>query len=200
MISTRNSLFIFFLPFFLFANQNIFNWDSMTSLINSNSITQDSNGHIIGATSGGIIKLDDDIQFIKNNLNNLNLSLIGLDNKNFIWTASNSQNANIQVLDSNYNLIYDSIYSLPSLESIIDFEFTDSKVFVIYINQNDVGVLEFNYENNIPYYLDYYNSNDFPEVINQITDIDLYEDNDYEYNDDNNTTYITNNYYLNNRS
>ena len=179
MISTRNSLFIFFLPFFLFANQNIFNWGSMTSLINSNSITQDSNGDIIGATSGGIIKLDDDIQFIKNNLNNLNLSLIGLDNKNFIWTASNSQNANIQVLDSNYNLIYDSIYSLPSLESIIDFEFTDSKVFVIYINQNDVGVLEFNYENNIPYYLDYYNSNDFPEVINQITDIDLYEDNIY---------------------
>ena len=72
MISIRNSLFIFFFPLFLFANQNIFNWSSMTSLINSNSITQDSNGSIVGATSGGIIKLDDNIELIKNNLNSLN--------------------------------------------------------------------------------------------------------------------------------
>jgi len=151
----------------------------MTSLINSNSITQDSNGSIVGATSGGIIKLDDNIELIKNNLNSLNLSLIGLDNRNFIWTVSNSLNANIQVFDSNYNLIYDSIYSLPNLGSIIDFEFSDSKVFVIYVVQNDIGVLEFNYENNIPYYVDYYNSNDFPEFINEITDIDLYENNIY---------------------
>ena len=179
MNSIKNSLLISFLPFFLFANQTVFNWESMTSLINSNSITQDDNGYIIGATSGGIISLGDEVQIMKSFLNDIDLSLIGVDNKNLIWAISNSPNTNIQVFDSNYNLVYNSIYALPNLESIIDLQFSDSKVFVIYTDQNDIGLLEFNYENNIPYYLDYYNSGDFPESINQITDIDLYDDNIY---------------------
>ena len=179
MNSIKNSLLISFLPFFLFANQTVFNWESMTSLINSNSITQDDNGYIIGATSGGIISLGDEVQIMKSFLNDIDLSLIGVDNKNLIWAISNSPNTNIQVFDSNYNLIYNSIYSLPNLESIIDLQFSDSKVFVIYTDQNDIGLLEFNYENNIPYYLDYYNSGDFPSAINQITDIDLYQENIY---------------------
>ena len=128
----KNSLLIFFFPVFIFTNQNIFNWESMTSLINVNSITQDSNGNIIGATGGGIIKLDNKIELIKDNLSNLNLSLVNIDNKGFIWAVSNSLNSSIHVFDSNYNLIYDSIYSLPDLESIIDFEFGESKVFAIY--------------------------------------------------------------------
>ena len=111
MISIKNSLLISLLPFFLFANQTVFNWESMTSLINSNSITQDPNGHIIGATSGGIVRLDDEIHVMKSFLNDINLSLIGVDNKNLIWAISNSPNTNIQVFDSNYNLIYNSIYS-----------------------------------------------------------------------------------------
>ena len=148
-------------------------------MINCNSITKDVNGYIIGATSGGIIRLNNDIEIIKNNLSNLNLSLIGLDNKNLIWSASNSPNTKIQVFDSNYNLVYDSVYSLPTLDSIVDFAFSDSKVFAIYLEQNDVGILEFNYDDNIPYYVDYYSSNDFPELINQITDVDLYGDNIY---------------------
>ena len=179
MMNIKNNLFFLFLSFSLLANQNVFNWESMTSLINSNSITKDANGDIVGATSGGIIRLDDNIEIIKNNLSNLNLSLINLDNKNLIWSASNSPNTKIQVFDSNYNLIYDSIYSLPTLDSIIDFAFSDSKVFAIYLDQNDIGVLEFNYDNDVPYYVDYYSSNDFPELINQITDIDLYGDSIY---------------------
>ena len=63
MNNIKNSLLIISLTYFLFANQTVFNWESMTSLINSNSITQDSNGYIIGATSGGIIKLDDESVF-----------------------------------------------------------------------------------------------------------------------------------------
>ena len=175
----KNSLLIFFFPVFIFTNQNIFNWESMTSLINVNSITQDSNGNIIGATGGGIIKLDNKIELIKDNLSNLNLSLVNIDNKGFIWAVSNSLNSSIHVFDSNYNLIYDSIYSLPDLESIIDFEFGESKVFAIYKDINDIGILEFNNEYNIPYYTDYYNSSDFPDDIDEITDIDLYLDNIY---------------------
>ena len=106
MNNIKISLLIFFLTFSLFANQTVFNWESMTSLINSNSITQGPNGHIIGATSGGIIKLDSEVQIIKENLNDLNLSLIGVDTKNLIWAVSNSPNVNIQVFDFNYNLIY----------------------------------------------------------------------------------------------
>ena len=79
---------------------------------------------------------------------------------------------NIQVLDDNYNLIYDSSYL--EIESVIDFCFSDSKVFVIYINQNDIGILEFNYINGIPYYIDYYNN--FPDEILSITDVDLFGD------------------------
>ena len=75
MNSIKNSLLISFLPFFLFANQTVFNWESMTSLINSNSITQDDNGYIIGATSGGIISLGDEVQIMKSFLNDINLSL-----------------------------------------------------------------------------------------------------------------------------
>ena len=39
--------------------------------------------------------------------------------------------------------------------------------------------MEFNYENQIPFYLDYYNLNDFGQDYNQITDIDIFQENLY---------------------
>ena len=176
----KNSLLILFFHFLLIGNQNVFDWDSMTSLINPSSIIEDSNNDIIAASSGGLLKLsNDNLSNLEDNLDNLNLSLIGLDSKGLIWTAGSFPDANIQVFDSEYNLIYNSIYSLPSLESIIEFQFSEEKVFAIYSEQNDIGILEFNYDNDIPYYIDYYNVNDFPESINLISDIDLYENNIY---------------------
>ena len=176
MISIKNSLFIFFIPLFIFANQDVFNWESMTSLINSKSITQNSDGSILSVTDGGILKLSNDIEIIDNNSN---FDLIKTDSKGLIWAISNSLIAHIQVFDENFNILYNSKYSLPNIESIIDFEFSDSKVFAIYENQNDVGILEFNNEGSVPYYVDYYNSDDFPENLNNITDIDLYQNNIY---------------------
>ena len=81
---------------------------------------------------------------------------------------------NIQVLNSNQNSIYTTDYL--GIDSIIDIAFHDSKVFAVYTKENEIGILEFNYdEENIPYYLDSYK--DFPEEINSISDIDIFQEN-----------------------
>ena len=174
MNNIKNSfLILFYISFYLFASQNVLNWDSMTSLINPTSIIQHSNNDIVAATSGGLLVLNENnLEILKDNLNNLDLSILGLDKKGLIWIGGTSPNGNIQVLDSNYNLIYDSSYL--EIESVLDFCFSDNRVFVVYSNLNDIGILEFNYDNDIPYYIDYYNS--FPNQINSISDLDLFDD------------------------
>ena len=137
MIHIKNSLLIVLISFHLYPNQNMFDWSSMTSLINSTSITKDSNGNLISTTSGGLLVLNGaEVSIIKNNLNNLDLSIFGLDNKGLIWLGGSYPNGNIQVLDSNYNIIYDSSYL--GIKSVIDFHFSDERVFVVYENQNDI--------------------------------------------------------------
>ena len=146
--------------------------ESMTSLINPTSLTKDSNHNLIAATGGGLLILDEGkLEILKNNLNNLDLSIVGIDKKGLIWLGGSYPNGSIQVLDGNYNLIYDSSYL--EIKSVIDFYFSDSSVFVVYNNQNDIGILEFNYSDEIPYYIDYYNN--FPDQINSISDIDLFD-------------------------
>ena len=174
MTSIKNNLFIFCLFFFITGNENFLEWSSLTSSLNSLDLSLDSDGNIIGATSGGILKINQNENLTVLN-KNLNLVLIKKDFNNLIWVAEKSPNGNISVYDSEYNLIYNSNYL--EIESIIDFCFFDSKVFAIYKNGNDIGLLEFNYENNIPFYIDYYN--DFPEDVNIITDIDIYENKIY---------------------
>ena len=155
----------------MFANQDVHNWFSMTSLLNPASITKYEN-NLLGATAGGLIVIDDEnMTVLKNNLNNLNLSNIGVDYHDLLWISGTYPNGSIQVLDNNYNLIYDSSYL--EIQSIIDFSFSEHKVFVAFSNQNDIGILEFNYENGIPYYVDFYV--DFPFEISSINDIDIYE-------------------------
>tara|TARA_B100001250_G_scaffold3448_1_gene2931 strand:- start:3517 stop:5958 length:2442 start_codon:yes stop_codon:yes gene_type:complete len=172
MINIKNSLLIFFFSFSIFANQNVFEWESMTSLINPTSLTKDSNNNLIAATTGGLLILNEsNLEILKNNLNNLDLSIVGIDKKGLIWLGGSYPNGSIQVLDEDYNLIYDSSYL--EIESILDFYFSNTSVFVVYNNQNDIGVLEFNYLNDIPYYVDYYNN--FPDQINSISDIDLFD-------------------------
>ena len=170
----NNLLFLVFLTF-LYSYQNANHWNSLTSTLNSQSIVEDSNGYIIGATSGGLLKISSTIDVLKDNLNDFNTSIVGLDFNGNIWIGNDSKNANIQVLDKDYNLIYDSIYSLQNLDNILDFAFDLDKAFSIYKDLNGYGILEFNYENQIPFYLDYYNLNDFPENFNQITDIDVFQ-------------------------
>ena len=174
----NNLLFLVFLTF-LYSYQNANHWNSLTSTLNSQSIVEDSNGYIIGATSGGLLKISSTIDVLKDNLNDFNTSIVGLDFNGNIWIGNDSKNANIQVLDKDYNLIYDSIYSLQNLDNILDFAFDLDKAFSIYKDLNGYGILEFNYENQIPFYLDYYNLNDFPENFNQITDIDVFQENIY---------------------
>ena len=174
----NNFLFLVFLTF-IYTYQNTNHWNSLTSAINSHSITEDSNGYIIGATSGGLLKLSESIEILKDNLSDINTNVVGIDSKNNIWVGNNSFNSNIQVLDKDYNLIYNSIYSLQNLENILDFAFYSDKVFCIYKDLNGYGILEFNYENQIPFYLDYYNINDFGQDYNQITDIDIFQENLY---------------------
>ncbi|MDC0145521.1 hypothetical protein OAI93_02880 [bacterium] len=172
MINIKNSLLIFFFSFSIFANQNVFEWESMTSLINPTSLTKDSNNNLIAATAGGLLILNEsNLEILKNNLNNLDLSIVGIDKKGLIWLGGSYPNGSIQVLDEDYNLIYDSSYL--EIESILDFYFSNTSVFVVYNNQNDIGILEFNYLNDIPYYVDYYNN--FSDQINSISDIDLFD-------------------------
>ena len=184
MTSIQNKLFVLIIISWLFSNQDVFEWNSITSVINPTALSNDANGDIIASTHGGLLLLaDNELEVIKDNLNNLDLSVLGLDNNNLIWAGGSFPSGNIQVFDSNYNLVYDSIYQLPELEDtpnyIIDFAFHDSRVFAIYSYENEIGILEFRYENDIPYYLDYYNQDDFPELINNIYDIDLYQETIY---------------------
>ena len=174
MIHIRSSVLIFFFPILLFSNQGVFEWNSMTSLINPTDIIKDSNGNVLATTNGGIISIqNNELNILKNNLNNFDLSLLGLDYYGLVWVAGTYPNGNIQVFDSDYQLVYNSNYL--EIDSIIDIVFHDTKVFGVYTKGNEIGVLEFNYEEGIPYYLDYYNS--FPESINNISDIDLFENN-----------------------
>ena len=155
----------------MFANQDAQNWFSMTSLLNSESIIKYKND-LVGATTGGLIVINDEnMTILKDNLNNLNLATIGVDYNDLIWIAGTYPNGSIQVLDDNYNLIFDSSYL--EIQSIIDFSFSENQVFVAFSNQNEIGILEFKYENGIPYYVDYYV--DFPFEISSINDIDIYE-------------------------
>ena len=124
MINIKNSLLIFFFSISIFANQNVFEWESMTSLINSTSLTKDSNNNLIAATGGGLLILDEDkLEILKNNLNNLDLSIVDIDKKGLIWLGGSYPNGSIQVLDGDYNLIYDSSYL--EIESVIDFYFSN---------------------------------------------------------------------------
>ena len=174
MINIKNSLIILLFSFNLFANQGVFEWSSMTSLINSTDITKDSNGNILSTTNGGIFFIENnEINILKDNFNNFDLSLIGLDYYDLIWVAGTYPNGNFQVFNSDYELIYVSDYL--DIDSIIDIVFNQSKVFAVYQRENEIGILEFNYDQEVPYYVDYYNS--FPESINYISDIDLFEDN-----------------------
>ena len=174
MTNIKNSFLIFFFPVILFSNQGVFEWSSMTSLINATDIIKDSNKNILASTNGGIISIEDNqLNILKDNLNNFDLSFIGLDSHGLIWVAGTYPHGNIQVFDSEYQSVYNSDYL--EIDSIIDIVFNDTKVFAIYTEDNEIGILEFNYDENIPYYLDYYNS--FPESINSISDIDLFENN-----------------------
>ena len=174
MTNIKNSFLIFFFPVILFSNQGVFEWSSMTSLINATDIIEDSNGNMLASTNGGIILIEDNqLNILKDNLNNFDLSFIGLDSHGLIWVAGTYPLGNIQVFNSEYQLVYNSDYL--GIDSIIDIVFNDTKVFAIYTEDNEIGILEFNYDENIPYYLDYYNS--FPESINSISDIDLFENN-----------------------
>lgn len=175
----KNSLFFLVFSSLLISYQNTNHWNSITSVLNSQSIIEDSKGCIIGATSGGLLKLSSSIDILKENLNDINTNVIGIDHNDNIWIGNDSQNSKIQVIDKDYNLIYDSIYSLQNLDNILDFAFDSSRVFSVYKDLNGYGVLEFNYENETPFYLDYYNSNDFPEEFNEISDIDIYRENLY---------------------
>ena len=173
------SLFSLLSPVILLSYQNINHWSSITSAINVHSVVEDQNGNLIGATSGGLLNINDSINLIKENLNDINSNLITIDSRGNIWIGNDSQNARIQVLDKDYRLIYDSIYSLPNLENIVDFTFSENSAFAIYKDLNGYGILEFNYEYETPYYLDYYNVNDFPINYDVITDIDTYQENLY---------------------
>ena len=59
MINIKNSVLIILFSFYLFPNQDVFEWDSMTSLIDPTSLTKDSNDNLIAATSGGLLVLDE---------------------------------------------------------------------------------------------------------------------------------------------
>ena len=93
-----------------------------------------------------MLKISSTIDVLKDNLNDFNTSIVGLDFNGNIWIGNDSKNANIQVLDKDYNLIYDSIYSLQNLDNILDFAFDSSRVFSIYKDLIGYGVLEFNYD------------------------------------------------------
>ena len=179
MIDIKNNFLLFCLFSFLFSNQIFFEWSSMTSAINPINITQDSNENIVGATSGGLLSLSNNqLDILSDNFNNLDLSVVGLDSKGLIWVAGSYPNANIQVFDSTYNLIYNSDYLVDQgVESITEFSFHSSKVFVISSTAEDVRILEFNYNQNIPEYFEFYNN--FQQQINSIYDIDLYNNNIY---------------------
>ena len=73
----NNLLFLVFLTF-LYSYQNANHWNSLTSALNSHSIIEDSNGNIIGATSGGLLKLSDSIEILKDNLIDINTNVIGI--------------------------------------------------------------------------------------------------------------------------
>ena len=59
MINIKNSFLIFFFPVILFSSQGVFEWSSMTSLVNATDIIKDSNGNILASTNGGIISIED---------------------------------------------------------------------------------------------------------------------------------------------
>ena len=131
MINIKNSLIILLFSFNLFANQGVFEWSSMTSLINSTDITKDSNGNILSTTNGGIFFIENnEINILKDNLNNFDLSLIGLDYYDLIWVAGTYPNGNFQVFNSDYELIYVSDYL--DIDSIIDIVFKDDNYYNSY--------------------------------------------------------------------
>ena len=65
----KNSLFFLVFSSLLISYQNTNHWNSITSVLNSQSIIEDSKGCIIGATSGGLLKLSSSIDILKENLN-----------------------------------------------------------------------------------------------------------------------------------
>ena len=49
-------------PVLLLSYQNIHHWNSITSAINVHSVVEDQNGNLIGATSGGLLNINDSIR------------------------------------------------------------------------------------------------------------------------------------------
>ena len=105
MINIRNNLLIFFFPFFLFANQGVFEWESMTSLINATDIIKDSNGNILATTNGGVLLLkDNELEILKEDLNNFDMEIVGLDRYGLIWLAGTFPNGNIKVFQTSLSI------------------------------------------------------------------------------------------------
>ena len=164
MINIRNNLLIFFFPFFLFANQGVFEWASMTSLINATDIIKDSNGNILATTNGGVLLLkDNELEILKEDLNNFDLEIVGLDRHGLTWFAGTFPNGNIQVFNFNQNSIYITDYL--GIDSIIDIAFHNSKVFAAYTKGSEIGILEFNYDEQQNSFLFFYIKIEFVPII-----------------------------------
>jgi len=149
---------------------------NITSLLTTNSIKKIDDNRFLIATTGGLYEYNSTNSVFNNYTNKLRyIDINGIEIvDSYIWLFGND--ANIQILDADFNLL-DSI-SFDAFDNIHKILFYDQYVFAIVSDQNGQYLAQLS---NIgtPYYLNKYNSfniDDTYVTINNLNDIYIKDD------------------------
>jgi len=133
----------------IFSQARIGEWDSYTSTLNVHGIIE-YNDNLICATDGGLLLFNNSSQTF-DNINNIDgligtkLNCLALDQSGELWIGGGESDGFIQIYDVNSR---QSIRKFDyGMSEIIDFAISDSIVYAVYRDQNDFGIIEFNFLN-----------------------------------------------------
>lgn len=133
----------------LTGQSRIGDWDSFTSTLIVNETIQYEND-LICATDGGILIYNlDNVQF--STLNNIDglidtkTNCLEIGNEGTVWIGGKEPNGFIQIYDmQNKSSIADFDYGMSA---IVDIAVNDSTAYAVYRENNDYGLIEFEYYN-----------------------------------------------------
>lgn len=141
-------LLLFITTFYvLLAQARIGDWESYTSTLIVNETIQYHND-LVSATDGGLLKYNlNSEQFTTlsniDGLMSIKINCLELSDSGELWIGGKEPNGFVQIYDLiNQTSIADFDYDMTE---ILDIAISDSIVYAIYRNNNDFGIIEFEY-------------------------------------------------------
>ncbi len=166
--------FLILISSLMMAQSRIGDWQSITSPLNIRSL-QAWNGSVYCATDGGLLLYNfnqDEFVTLTNldGLSTTDLMTVAIDSGGGIWVGGASPDGSIDRLDLDQPL--NSISLDLDLTEIRDFAINDSMVFVVFQQNQDMGLIQFDKQGGRYQYRDVYKN--WPAGIQTITGVALF--------------------------